>query len=118
MLDGDQLHARCDAALPIAEILSGGVRRRPDIDLLATRDTNGVSILVWHYHDDAPEAGDPAARIAHFAFRARAPLFEGVPFDLCLAKTADGADLWTHEPSRGETMTAAIIVRGVLAREL
>jgi xylan 1,4-beta-xylosidase len=57
MLGGQRLDAGSDAARPLAEILAAGVRDRPDIDLLATRDGNEVSILIWHYHDDEATAG-------------------------------------------------------------
>ena len=32
--------------------MSHGVRGEPDVDVVATRDDKGISILVWHYHDD------------------------------------------------------------------
>ena len=52
MLRGDRLDARSDAARPLTQIVTDGVRDRPDIDLVATREGNEVSILVWHYHDE------------------------------------------------------------------
>jgi xylan 1,4-beta-xylosidase len=52
MLRGQRVDSRSDAVRPLGQILAEGVRDRPDIDLLATRDGNEVSILVWHYHDD------------------------------------------------------------------
>jgi xylan 1,4-beta-xylosidase len=57
MLGGQRLDAGSDAARPLAEIMAAGVRDRPDIDLLATRDGNEVSILIWHYHDEEATAG-------------------------------------------------------------
>ena len=41
--------------------MSHGVRSEPDVNVAATRDDKGISILVWHYHDD-DEPG-PAADV-------------------------------------------------------
>jgi xylan 1,4-beta-xylosidase len=57
MLSGQRLDAGSDAACDLVQIVAEGVRDRPDIDLLATRDGNEVSILVWHYHDEEAKAG-------------------------------------------------------------
>ena len=53
-----------------------GVREGPDINAVATRDATGVSVLVWHYHDDdtpGPNAditvslsGAPSAKVRHY----------------------------------------------------
>ncbi len=40
----------------------------------------------------------PAARVARFAFRALAPIFDVAPFDVCGARAGDGARLWTLTP--------------------
>ena len=40
------------AAIPLESILTHGVRENPDVDVLATRDDHGFSILIWNYHDD------------------------------------------------------------------
>jgi 3-methylfumaryl-CoA hydratase len=40
----------------------------------------------------------PGARVARFAFRALAPLFDTAPFALCGAREADGVRLWTEAP--------------------
>jgi xylan 1,4-beta-xylosidase len=33
-------------------MLRRGVRGRPDVAALASRDANGLYVMVWHYHDD------------------------------------------------------------------
>ncbi|MES2461468.1 MAG: beta-xylosidase [Armatimonadota bacterium] len=33
-------------------MLKDGVRAAPDVSALAARDTNRLTVLVWHYHDD------------------------------------------------------------------
>ena len=51
-LDGEWLQAESDGALPLEQVLGKGIRREPDVNCVATRDEAGVSVLVWHYHDD------------------------------------------------------------------
>lgn len=45
---------------------------------------------------------------SHFEFSARAPLFDNAPFDLCMNKTENGANLWTRSADGVKTMTASI----------
>jgi 3-methylfumaryl-CoA hydratase len=40
----------------------------------------------------------PTTQITRFAYRARAPLFDGVRFDLCLTETLTGARVWAQAP--------------------
>jgi xylan 1,4-beta-xylosidase len=62
LLRGDRVAARSSAAIPLEAIVSNGVRENPDVDLLATCDDHGVSILIWNYHDD--DVAGPNARIS------------------------------------------------------
>jgi xylan 1,4-beta-xylosidase len=41
-----------DGTVPLETITKSGVRGKPDISALASRDANRVTVLVWHYHDD------------------------------------------------------------------
>jgi xylan 1,4-beta-xylosidase len=61
-LDGQWLESDSDYRRDIEDIMSHGVRDKPDVNVVATRDDKGVSVLVWHYHDD-DEAG-PAAEVS------------------------------------------------------
>jgi xylan 1,4-beta-xylosidase len=58
-LGGEWLATTSNFRRDITDIMGHGVRGEPDVDVVATRDDNGVSILVWHYHDD-DEAGPDA----------------------------------------------------------
>jgi xylan 1,4-beta-xylosidase len=59
MLKGERLMATSSAALSLNAILDRGVAGAPDIDCIATRDDNGIHVLVWNYHDDdLPEMGE------------------------------------------------------------
>jgi xylan 1,4-beta-xylosidase len=76
-LSGSWVEAESSYRLSLDQMLDAGVRETPDINAVATRDESGVSILVWHYHDDdAPgetanvsltvhEWPTPSARLMH-----------------------------------------------------
>lgn len=79
MMDGDRLPAESDGAIPLEQLVEKGVREKPDVAALASRDGNRIAVLTWHYHDDdlpGPDArvrinlpGAPAgepARITHY----------------------------------------------------
>jgi len=51
-LGGDWLETSSTHRRPLEEVVADGVRGEPDVNLVATRDAGGVSILVYHYHDD------------------------------------------------------------------
>jgi xylan 1,4-beta-xylosidase len=49
----EQLATTSSGEVPLEQILSDGVRDKPDVGVLATRAERGrVDILLWHYHDD------------------------------------------------------------------
>ena len=76
MLGGDWVACRSSGALGIEQIMTQGVREVPDVNAVATHDATGVSVLVWHYHDDdtaGPDAevtvslsGAPSAKVRHY----------------------------------------------------
>jgi len=63
-LGGDWLHTESNFRLDIEDIMGHGVRDQPDVDVVATRDDKGVSILVWHYHDDDTAGPDANVTIS------------------------------------------------------
>jgi xylan 1,4-beta-xylosidase len=48
----ERLAAASDGAVDLDAIIKQGVRGRPDVGALASRDSRRVAVLVWHYHDD------------------------------------------------------------------
>lgn len=60
-LGGHWLEVVSSHALSLDAVLGEGVRGAPDVNALATADEAGVSILLWHYHDD--DARGPDASI-------------------------------------------------------
>ena len=58
---GKRLSVTSDAAVPLDVILRRGVRERPEVSALASRDGGALYILVWHYHDE--DVSGPAATV-------------------------------------------------------
>jgi 3-methylfumaryl-CoA hydratase len=65
-----------------------------------------ATLLVDHFARAFPER-----RITAFRFRAERPVFDGAPFDLCLANTADGATLWVRDQAGDVAVTAELSAR-------
>ena len=63
-LGGDWLESESSHRRAIDDIMEHGVRADPDVNVVATRDDKGVSILVWHYHDDDEPGPDAEVSIA------------------------------------------------------
>ena len=51
-MDGRRLHVESDGATPLNELMTMGVRGKPDVSALAARRDKRITILAWHYHDD------------------------------------------------------------------
>jgi xylan 1,4-beta-xylosidase len=58
LLGTERVKSSSSAALPVDEILSAGVRGRPDINAIATRKNHEIEILIWNYHDADLNAHD------------------------------------------------------------
>ena len=72
-MGGDRVSSSSSGALPLDAVRETGVRDRPDVNALASREARSAAVLVWNYHDDdrpAPDApvelvikGLPAGRV-------------------------------------------------------
>jgi xylan 1,4-beta-xylosidase len=72
-MGGDRVSSSSSGALPLDAVRETGVRERPDVNALASREARSAAVLVWNYHDDdrpAPDApvelvikGLPAGRV-------------------------------------------------------
>jgi xylan 1,4-beta-xylosidase len=51
-LSGTRLPLTSTGAHALDELLLNSVRDQPEIDGIATRDVDGIKVLVWNYHDD------------------------------------------------------------------
>ena len=52
----------------------------------------------------------PSARLHTFRFRAKSPLFDTAPFDVCLTRKEGGYDLWAVDTHGREAMSAEAII--------
>ena len=62
-LAGEAVPATSSAAVPLAEVIEQGVRARPDVGVLASRDARQLTLLVWHYHDDDLPGADALVQL-------------------------------------------------------
>ena len=51
-MGAQRVPATSDGAADLQALLKQGVRERPDVGALASRDPRRVTVLAWHYHDD------------------------------------------------------------------
>ena len=63
-MSGRRLAVESDAAISLDEITRRGVREKPDVSALASRDGNKLSVLIWHYHDDDVPGPEAAVELA------------------------------------------------------
>jgi xylan 1,4-beta-xylosidase len=61
-MGGERIAATSDSAVDLDTIVKQGVRERPDVAALASRDSRRATILIWHYHDD--DVPGPAAHVS------------------------------------------------------
>lgn len=62
-----------------------------------------ATLLMDHFLRTAPGANP-----RRFSFRAEAPLIDGAPFDLCLARDGDATRLWARDAAGRTTMRADV----------
>jgi len=79
-MSGMRIATESSAEVPLARIVSSGVREQPDVAAFGSLDGSRLAVMVWHYHDDdvpGPDAdvtlsiaGRPAAgngaRVTHY----------------------------------------------------
>jgi xylan 1,4-beta-xylosidase len=83
MMGGERVAAVSSGAVPMATMLSMGVREAPDVDALATREGAEASVLVWDYHDAAAEGegAEVAVRVKGLPMGVRRALVERYRMD-------------------------------------
>jgi len=59
-MSGRRLAVNSDNAVTLEDIVTQGVRGKPDVAALASLDTNRLCVLAWHYHDDDVPGPDAA----------------------------------------------------------
>ncbi len=63
-MHGQRVATESSAEIPLAQIMTSGVRERPDVGALASADDSTVAVLVWHYHDDDVAGPDAAVSLS------------------------------------------------------
>ena len=61
-MGAQRVPATSDGAADLETLVKQGVRERPDVAALASRDPRRVTVLAWHYHDD--DVPGPAADVS------------------------------------------------------
>jgi xylan 1,4-beta-xylosidase len=61
---GQRVATESSAQVPLAQILTSGVRGQADVGALASANDSTVAVLVWHYHDDDVAGPDAAVSLA------------------------------------------------------
>ena len=47
-----RLKVQSDSEVPLDAIINRGVREKPDVSALASKDDSTIAVLLWHYHED------------------------------------------------------------------
>jgi xylan 1,4-beta-xylosidase len=63
-MSGQRLAATSSAEIALEEIVKSGVREKPDVGVLASRDGQKLAVMVWHYHDDDVAGPDAAVELS------------------------------------------------------
>ena len=61
-MGSQRIRAISDHAVDLDTIVKHGVREKPDVAALASRDANRATIMAWHYHDD--DVPGPTAEVS------------------------------------------------------
>lgn len=64
MMTGNRATVENAAVAPLDRMLAAGVKDRPDVHAMASRDDRSVSVLVWNYHDSGKTAAASNVRLA------------------------------------------------------
>jgi xylan 1,4-beta-xylosidase len=71
LLGNERVAAESSGALATNEIISAGVRAKPDVGVIGARKENEVAVLLWNYHDDDLPAPDAPVEVTVTGLPAR-----------------------------------------------
>jgi len=63
LMHGDRVAVESSGALSVDDIISQGVRQKPDVSAFAVRTDRDISVMAWNYHDDDVPGPDAAVRL-------------------------------------------------------
>ena len=52
LMSGERVATNSTGQVHLGDILNSGVKRSPDVDVMATRDDREAAVMLWNYHDD------------------------------------------------------------------
>ena len=58
MMKGNRVAISVNPSIEFSIVRDSSIRKKPDVNALACRDTNSVSVMIWNYHDDNLPAND------------------------------------------------------------
>jgi xylan 1,4-beta-xylosidase len=61
-MHGDQIEATSSGEIALDDVLKYGIKRHPDVGVIAARENDQVSVMIWHYFDD--DLPGPEAQVA------------------------------------------------------
>ena len=61
---GQRVATTSTAEVPLARMMTAGVRETPDVAALASLDSTSLAVMVWHYHDDDVAGPDAAVTLS------------------------------------------------------
>ncbi len=64
LMGGRQVEASSSGSIALDDMLRSGVKKEPDIGVMASRDQGALTVLVWNYHDDDVPAAAAAVELA------------------------------------------------------
>ncbi|MEO8562902.1 MAG: beta-xylosidase [bacterium] len=63
-MGGSRVATTSTAEIPLARIVSAGVREQPDVAAMSSLEGTRLAVLVWHYHDDDVAGPEAAVSLA------------------------------------------------------
>ena len=64
LVGGERVAVTSSGAIPAESIVQAGVRQTPEIDALATRASEGASVMLWNYQDDVATGPEDEVRVS------------------------------------------------------
>jgi len=61
-MQGERVKSTSSSQVSLDKIMADGVREKPDVGVLASRNQDSIWVFVWHYHDD--DVAGPTAEVS------------------------------------------------------
>jgi xylan 1,4-beta-xylosidase len=63
-MEGRRVPVSSTGDVPLGQMLTSGVRDRPDVAAIASRSDKKLTVMIWHYHDDDVAGPEAAIRLS------------------------------------------------------